>query len=80
MLHCGWIKNGFRVGFDLSTKLRAPSRLNMPSAKVILEYLASKCCEGRVLGPLEPGQFSSVHRSQFNVIPNEYPREMEINH
>ena len=54
----------------------------MPSAeehpKVISEYLASECREGRVLGPMDPGQFSDVHRSQFGVVPKGTPGKWRL--
>ena len=54
----------------------------MPSAeehpKVILECLASECREGRVLGPMDPGQFSDVHHSQFGVVPKSTPGKWRV--
>lgn len=48
-----------------------PSRHNMASVleqpQVIRDYLAAKCSEGRVLGPLDPTALPQVHISQFGV-------------
>ena len=61
------IRNGFRLGFDWSSPLQAPSRLIMPSAeehpKVISEYLASECREGRV-----PFLWIQVSSPMFTVV------------
>ena len=61
---------------------RPPPRLNMPSAeehpRVISEYLVAECREGRVLGPLDPGQFSCVHCSQFGVVPKSTPGKWRL--
>ena len=37
--------------------------------QVIRDYLATKCSEGRVLGPLDPSHFPMVASSRFGVIP-----------
>ena len=46
---------------------------NMPSAaeqpRVIDDYLAEECSEGRVLGPLSRELFPQVHINRFGVIP-----------
>ena len=70
------------MGFDRGKPLQASSRFNMPSAEeqpwVVSEYLASECCEGRVLGPLDPSQFQYVHRSQFGVVPKSTPGKWRL--
>ena len=70
------IRSDFRRG------LQAPSRFNMPLAEeqpqVILEYLALECCEGRVLGPLDPSKFHFIHRSQFGVVPKSTPGKWRL--
>ena len=76
------IRHGFRLGFDRTSPLHPPSRLNMPSAEehpqVISEYLASECREGRVMGPLDPNQFPHVHCSQFGVVPKSTPGKWRL--
>ena len=37
--------------------------------EVVREYLITECMEGRVIGPLDPEQFSFVHICPFGVIP-----------
>jgi len=70
------------VGLDQNSPLQTLSRLNMTSAEehpmVILEYLVSEFWEGRVLGPLDPGQFTYVHHNQFGVVPKS-PQENKAN-
>ena len=65
------IKSGFRVGFNgLHTRSASNNMLSaMEKPKVIRDYLAKECSEGRVLGPLDPTQFPEVHVSRFGVIP-----------
>jgi len=69
----------FVMGFDRTSPLQPSSRLNMPSAEehpqVISEYLASECREGRVMGPLDPGQFPY---SQFGVVPKIIPGKWRL--
>lgn len=53
-----YIVKGFRVGANTSYMLRKAS-CNMPSTlahhEVVAEYLATKCCEDRVIGPPQSG-------------------------
>ena len=66
------LRYGFRVGYDYRHSCQK-ARRNMASAleqpQVIREYLGKECSEGRVLGPLNPGDFPQVHVSRFGVIP-----------
>jgi hypothetical protein len=66
------LENGFRVGFDYSTSLRA-AKHNMPSAlkhpDVIERYLGEERSVGRILGPIPAGDATVLHVNRFGVIP-----------
>jgi hypothetical protein len=68
------LENGFRVGFDYSTSLRA-AKHNMPSAlkhpDVIERYLGEERSVGRILGPIPAGDATVLHVNRFGVIPKE---------
>ena len=66
------IRDGVRLDFSYSTHRCKPAHSNMRSAltqpKVVCEYLAKECVEGRVIGPLEPALHPMVHISWIGVI------------
>jgi len=76
------IRHGFRLDINRTSPLQPSSRLNMPSEEeypqVISEHLASESREGRVMGPLDPGQFPYVHRSKFGVVPKSTPGKWRL--
>ena len=65
------IEQGFRIGFDYATPLRA-ARRNMPSAaehpEVVDRYIAEESAGGRILGPFPRGAVSGLHVSRLGVI------------
>ena len=42
------------------------------------EYLLAECCEGRVLGSLDPSGFPHVHTSRIGVIPKSTPEKWRL--
>lgn len=67
------ISEGFKLGFNPDSKLRAASR-NMPSAEehpeVISKYITQEVKASRILGPFTPNDIEpTVHVSRFGVIP-----------
>ena len=70
------MKNGFRIGFDYSSKTVGAKR-NMKSAhqhpEVVQKYIDNEVRLGQVRGPLKPEEAAGVHISRFGVIPK--PRQ-----
>ena len=66
------IENGFRVGFDHSSPLRA-MRLNIPSAmdhsEVVDAYIHTEVAGGRMLGPYRDSLVGDLHVNRMGVIP-----------
>ena len=66
------LRQGFRLGFSTSAKLKAAKR-NKPSAfqhaRVIDDYLANEVSLGRVVGPFSVPPLRNLHVSSFGVIP-----------
>lgn len=67
---------GFRVGFQYGRKQCIRAESNMQSARqhpeVIDAYLAAEVRAGRVLGPLEPGDYPRVHVNRFGLVPKNH--------
>jgi hypothetical protein len=57
----------------ITVKSCAGARRNMAlagtHAHVIREYLAEECADGRIVGPLDPGNLPTVQINKFGVIP-----------
>ena len=75
------IRYGFRVGFNYAQKCHRSGN-NLLSSKeqpqVVNEYLMAECCEGRVLGPLDPSGLPHVHTSRIGVIPKSTPGKWRL--
>ena len=54
-------RRSFWVGFDYSSQT---------CPEVVRDYLVKKCAEGRVVGPLEPGELPMVRVSHFGRTSN----------
>ena len=67
------LHSGSRVGFDYRTVECAKERGNMTSVcedrDVISAYLNEECLLGRVMGPLDPCAFPSIHCSPIGLVP-----------
>ena len=67
------MQEGFRIGFRYSECRCKSAKANMKSAGenpgVIEEYLAREVRLGRVIGPLEPGEYPGTQLNRFGVIP-----------
>ena len=67
------LESGFRVGFDYRTAECAKARGNMTSVcedkDMISAYLNEECLLGRVMGPLDPCAFPSIHCSLIGLVP-----------
>ena len=61
------------MGIDYSSQTCKKAAWNMRSAlekpDIVRDYLAKECAGGRVVGPLESGEFPMVHVSRFGLIP-----------
>ena len=67
------LESGFRVGFDYRIAECAKARGNMTSVcedkNMISAFLNEECLLGRVVGPLDPRVFPSVHCSLIGLVP-----------
>ena len=44
-------------------------RSAMDNSQVVQDYLSTEIKEGRIIGPLDPGEYQSIHTNKFGVIP-----------
>eukprot|EP00731_Ephydatia_muelleri_P011099 Em0005g1685a len=69
---CSGIRFGFRIGFVRSCSLKSASA-NMFSSfqhpDIIQEYISKELDLGRMLGPLDPTCYTTVHINRFGVVP-----------
>eukprot|EP00731_Ephydatia_muelleri_P038276 Em0703g1a len=69
---CSGIQFGFRIGFVRSCSLKSASA-NMFSSfqhpDIIQEYISKELDLGRMLGPLDPTCYTTVHINRFGVVP-----------
>ena len=69
---CSGIRFGFRIGFVRGRSLKSASA-NMFSSfqhpDIIQEYISKELDLGRMLGPLDPTCYTTVHINRFGVVP-----------
>ena len=70
------LEQGFRIGFKYGDCTCTSAKSNMQSARanpaVVDEYLKKEVGLGRVIGPLKPEEYPTVHVSRFGVIPKRH--------
>ncbi|KAL5459763.1 hypothetical protein EMCRGX_G033134 [Ephydatia muelleri] len=76
---CSGIQFGFRIGFVRSCSLKSASA-NMFSSfqhpDIIQEYISKELDLGRMLGPLDPTCYTTVHINRFGVVPKGHNIEL----
>ena len=69
-------RDGFHIGFDHARLSCSRARANMAStsrdAALVSRYLDEECRSGRVVGPLNHGEFPEVHHSPIGLVPKSY--------
>ena len=70
------LEEGFCIGFKHGECASTSAKSNMQSAMVnptvVDEYLEKEVGLGRVIGPLKPEEYPTVHISRFGVIPKNH--------
>ena len=79
---CEGLPTGFRIGFDYnrhSCKAVGSNHLSvMKNPRVVQEYIANECAEGRLIGPLHSLLHPQVHSSPFGVFPKSEPGKWHL--
>ena len=79
---CEGLSTGFRFGFDYnrhSCKAVGSNHLSvMKNPRVVQEYIANECSEGRLIGPLHSLLHQQVHTSLIGVIPKSEPGKWRL--
>ena len=48
------------------------------NSQEVQDYLSTELKEGRIIGPLDPGEYPSIHTNRFRVIPKSTPGKWRL--